>query len=75
MTLLDKAKSAANTARASESNDEEIELALAWARGQISYGQAQSAITNGRKTGMSAYPRLAIALRTHIRRIEKITLK
>ena len=72
MTLLEKAKEGYYpriAARAKNSvNDETIELALAWARGEIGISQVSRAIDSKTGGGSAAYSILARSLAEHIRR-------
>ena len=66
ITLLEKAKSARVRLHSSRKiTNQHIALALAWAKGEVSYVQAQEALT-GKRGGMTAYVMLARALRDHI---------
>jgi hypothetical protein len=63
LTLLEKAKATSVRAK-SMSNQEEIELAMAWARDEIGIAQVQAALgTNS----ANAYTKLAIGMREWIR--------
>lgn len=44
--------------------EEDIELALSWANGEISLSQVQKAY--GAKAGSSVYAKLAVALKKHL---------
>ncbi len=64
MTLLEKAQHREKPRRPRTRPDkQEVELSLAWARGDISYIQVASALG---LTGSAAYSRIAIALREFI---------
>lgn len=62
-TLLQKAKERKSKAVV-EIGDEEVELALAWARGEINLTQASEAI--GSQRGSAIYSRMALALKKYI---------
>ena len=65
MTLIEKAKARKKPTRAARlPSNEEVELALAWARGNISYLQVSAALGT---SGSGAYPFLAITLRYYLR--------
>ena len=64
-TLLEKAKQIEGKAHSSIS-EEDIQLALAWARDEVSLTQCVGAW--GKKNGGSIYSRLANALKIHITR-------
>lgn len=70
MSLLDVAKKTKKHKTASIPNKEEIELALAWARGEIGISQVQIAYEsvkgNRIKGGSNMYLPLARALREYI---------
>jgi len=69
MTLLEKAQTVRSRSRVSRPVDaEEIDLALAWARGEITFTQAAKAygVTNG-----NVYNRLALALREHLQTLAR----
>jgi len=70
-TLLQKALSTKLRHPKHEITSEVVELALAWARDQVSYVQVQEALTGKRLGGMTAYVALARGLREHIQNIEK----
>lgn len=65
-TLLQKAKLCPQRKQRA-ATEQEIELALAWVNDEITYSQAQEALT-GNRGGMTAYVRLAIALRDYLRK-------
>ena len=65
-SLLQKAKAIHNRRSLRAITDEQIELAVAWARDEISYMQVHQVI--GKRDGMAAYTLLARALREHIKR-------
>lgn len=65
-TLLDKAKARKSNYKFSLASNEDIELALAWVRDEISLTQVCVAYDS--KPGTSIYSRLAISLKAHIQR-------
>ena len=70
MTLLEKAKEARAEPQQIFVSDEVVELALAWAKGEISMKQARKAF--GTKTaGSNIYAHLARGLRQFIQRNAK----
>jgi hypothetical protein len=70
--MADKKKSLLLRAKAAKSktiekvSDEQIELALAWARGEVSYTQVNFAIYGKHKNSGSTYPFIANGLRKYI---------
>jgi hypothetical protein len=64
-TLLQRAKKIKSGHRGKMSGDE-IDLAVAWAKGEISLLQVKLAL--GMKGGSDVYVRLAIALRAYIQK-------
>lgn len=64
-SLLLKAK-AAKSKIIEKVSDEQIELALAWARGEVSYTQVNVAIYGSKKNSGGAYPFIANGLRRYI---------
>jgi hypothetical protein len=67
MTLLEKANAAPNRDRKLQVSDEVIELALAWARDEISLAQAITALKGERRKN-SGYVDLARGLREAVRK-------
>jgi len=61
-TLLEKAKETKSASRNIKHSDEEIELALAWARSEITNSQVSNAMN---LTGVNVYTFLASRLRSH----------
>lgn len=65
MSLLEEAKKIAIRRRSQgTSNSEEVELAVAWARGEVALVQVRSIM--GIKNGGNVYPMLAQGLRAFI---------
>jgi hypothetical protein len=64
VTLLGKAKASVLNRR-NHANEQEVELALAWARGDVTTGQAGMALI-GRPSGSAVYCRIALGLRKAI---------
>ncbi|MHC1728032.1 MAG: hypothetical protein AB9866_18860 [Syntrophobacteraceae bacterium] len=62
MTLLEKAKKQKCCFKKITATDEEIELAIAWIKGEVTFSQVKSVLDFSQS--MSAYIRMAIALRT-----------
>jgi hypothetical protein len=67
MTLLEKAKATPNRNRKLQVPDEVIELALAWARDEITLAQATTAL-KGARDKMTGYVDLARGLREAVRK-------
>ena len=70
-TLLQKAKAVTTRTAMRRVTEEEIELAVAWAKGEISYSQAMVALNGNDKSQVPIYSRLAIALRDYIQKTMK----
>ncbi len=64
-SLLEKAKNKLGRPSYKTSSEQEIELALAWVRGEIGVNQVMKAIN---KSSNGAYSTLALALKEHMRR-------
>lgn len=74
-TLLEKAKSVTNI-RKNHITEEEVELALAWMRDEISMTQATVAIGQDKRQGAMIYSKFCLALREAYRAgLLKITTK
>jgi len=67
-TLLQKAKNVKAFNRSGRVTDEEVELALARAKGEVSYSQAMEAI-HGNNSSAPVYAILARSLRAHFQRL------
>lgn len=65
-SLLEIAKSTPSNIRSIGTNEEEMAVALAWARDEITYKQACTALI-GHHRNMNGYCRLARGLRQYIR--------
>jgi hypothetical protein len=65
-TLLDKAKALNVKSKRSKVTEEEIELAVGWAKGEINYSQAQQILSP--TSPMNVYCRLALALKEYVGR-------
>lgn len=63
-TLLQKAKVLQLSGKNKQISGEQVEVAVAWAKGEITYSQAQS-VLSASKT-ISVYPQLARALKIYL---------
>jgi hypothetical protein len=64
LSLLEKAKSFKVSIRHTANSDEELELAVAWLKGDVNYTQVNLALTNGKgKGGRNVSSFIASALR------------
>ena len=67
MTLLDKAKAVKISKRGTHRSQEEIELAIAWAKDVIATNQVIKTMASPQANGTNVYSFLAIALRQAVR--------
>lgn len=63
-TLLQKARILQLSNKNKQITGEQVEVAVAWAKGEITYQQAQSVLSSSKT--ISVYPKLARALKVYL---------